>query len=243
LRIRPRCRATRKEVNREGARLLTAVNNRALRNLVTGEYRHGARIGNGSTAAAVRDEVARSVPYKAPGAHFQKAQNDIRAAEQDPPNRETFQPRAPDRHQHPRRAWNALPPHRRPSSNNAMTHHMADVERMLRERLPEFGAHLDQERPGWDPDDDAFYRGSIVLGDLRLWLLARRGRRHRDIVAEAFDVVEALCRDADDDLRGALAVELLEGTWPAGHLELMGPKTRAVRDLAQHPPWAAEDHD
>lgn len=114
---------------------------------------------------------------------------------------------------------------------------MADVEPVLRERLPAFAVRLDRERAGWEPDDDAHFRGSTVLGDLRLWLLEElRGRRHRDSVAEAFGVVEELSRGADDDLRGALAVELLEGSWPESHMAAMGEVTREVRELSRRPP-------
>jgi pilus assembly protein Flp/PilA len=54
----------RKKVNREGARLLTSVKNQKLWNIVEHNYRYGATIGKGSTADALRDEVARGVPSK-----------------------------------------------------------------------------------------------------------------------------------------------------------------------------------
>jgi hypothetical protein len=68
----------RKQTNREGARLLTSVTNTPLSNLIKSNYRYGARIGKGSTADALRDEVARGVKYTAKKAHYRKAQQSIR---------------------------------------------------------------------------------------------------------------------------------------------------------------------
>ena len=68
----------RKQTNREGARLLTSVVNRPLSNLIKSNYRYGARIGKGSTADALRDEVARGVKYGAKKSHYKKAQESIR---------------------------------------------------------------------------------------------------------------------------------------------------------------------
>jgi hypothetical protein len=68
----------RKETNREGARLLTSVKNTPLANLIKSNYRYGARIGKGSTADALRDEVARGVKYGAKKSHYKKAQESIR---------------------------------------------------------------------------------------------------------------------------------------------------------------------
>ncbi len=68
----------RKQTNREGARLLTSVTNKPLSNLIKSNYRHGARIGKGSTADALRDEVARGVKYGAKKSHYKKAQESIR---------------------------------------------------------------------------------------------------------------------------------------------------------------------
>lgn len=68
----------RRQTNREGARLLTSVTNRPLSNLIKSNYRPGARIGKGSTADALRDEVARGVKYGAPKSHYKKAQESIR---------------------------------------------------------------------------------------------------------------------------------------------------------------------
>jgi hypothetical protein len=68
----------RKETNREGARLLTSVKNTPLSNLIKSNYRYGARIGKGSTADALRDEVARGVKYGAKKSHYKKAQESIR---------------------------------------------------------------------------------------------------------------------------------------------------------------------
>src|SRR4051794_41047729 len=48
----------RKEVNREGARLLTSISNDSLFDLVKANYRYGAKIGKGSTADALEHEVA-----------------------------------------------------------------------------------------------------------------------------------------------------------------------------------------
>ena len=55
----------RRQTNREGARLLTSVTNRALSNLIKSNYRYGARIGKGSTADAVRDEAVRGIKFTA----------------------------------------------------------------------------------------------------------------------------------------------------------------------------------
>jgi hypothetical protein len=68
----------RRETNREGARLLTSVTNRPLSNLIKSNYRYGARIGKGSTADALRDEVARGVKYGAKKSHYRKAQESIK---------------------------------------------------------------------------------------------------------------------------------------------------------------------
>jgi hypothetical protein len=68
----------RKETNREGARLLTSVVNKPLSNLIKSNYRYGARIGKGSTADALRDEVARGVKYGAKKSHYRKAQESIK---------------------------------------------------------------------------------------------------------------------------------------------------------------------
>jgi hypothetical protein len=68
----------RKEINREGARLLTSVTNKPLASLIKKNYRYGARIGKGSSADALRDEVARGVKYGAKSSHYKKAQQDIR---------------------------------------------------------------------------------------------------------------------------------------------------------------------
>jgi hypothetical protein len=68
----------RKQTNREGARLLTSVTNKPLSNLIKSNYRYGARIGKGSTADALRDEVARGVKYGAKKSHYKKAQESIR---------------------------------------------------------------------------------------------------------------------------------------------------------------------
>jgi hypothetical protein len=68
----------RKETNREGARLLTSVTNKPLSSLIKKNYRYGARIGKGSSADALRDEVARGVKYGAKSSHYKKAQQDIR---------------------------------------------------------------------------------------------------------------------------------------------------------------------
>jgi hypothetical protein len=67
----------RKKVNREGARLLTSITNKPLSNLVKSNYRYGAKIGKGSTADALRDEVARGVKYGAKKSHYIKAQESI----------------------------------------------------------------------------------------------------------------------------------------------------------------------
>jgi pilus assembly protein Flp/PilA len=67
----------RKDVNREGARLLTAVKNQKLWNIVESNYRYGATIGKGSTADALRDEVARGVQYGVKKTHYIKAQDTI----------------------------------------------------------------------------------------------------------------------------------------------------------------------
>jgi hypothetical protein len=68
----------REQTNRAGARLLTSVTNRPLSNLIKSNYRYGARIGKGSTADALRDEVARGVKYGAKKSHYKKAQESIR---------------------------------------------------------------------------------------------------------------------------------------------------------------------
>jgi hypothetical protein len=67
----------RRQVNREGARLLTSVTNKPLFNVIRSNYRYGAKIGKGSTADALRDEVARGVPYGTSGSHYMKAQQTI----------------------------------------------------------------------------------------------------------------------------------------------------------------------
>jgi hypothetical protein len=123
----------------------------------------------------------------------------------------------------------------------APTYHLGDVEPLLRERLPAFAARLDGERSGREADDDAEHVAYTALEDLRLWLLGQRWPWQRRQVGEAFGTVEDLCRDGDDDVQGALAVALLEGTWPRAHRAAMGPATRRVRDLAQRPSWGGDE--
>jgi hypothetical protein len=67
----------KRKVNKEGARLLTSVTHPKLWNIVKDNYRYGAVIGKGSTADALRDEVARGVPYRTLKSHFVKAEDTI----------------------------------------------------------------------------------------------------------------------------------------------------------------------
>jgi hypothetical protein len=104
-------------------------------------------------------------------------------------------------------------------------HSFSDVEPLLRERLPEFARYLDREYGAFDSEESPQDVAYTTLEHLRLWLLANRGGQ-----PAAFAVIEELARDGDEDVLGALAVALLEGTWPRAHLEAMGPATLATRE-------------
>jgi pilus assembly protein Flp/PilA len=107
-------RYLRKQINREGARLLTAVRNKPLENLIVSNYRYGAKIGKGSTADAVRHEVATGVAWGAPRSHYIKAVESIRRLNTIL-RRETLTFRERQIAANIRRElWDALPPHRRP---------------------------------------------------------------------------------------------------------------------------------
>ena len=107
-------RYLRKQINREGARLLTAVRNKPLENLIVSNYRYGARIGKGSTADAVRHEVATGVAWNAPKAHYIKAAESIKRLNTIL-NREILSGRERQIATNIRQElWDALPPHRRP---------------------------------------------------------------------------------------------------------------------------------
>jgi hypothetical protein len=107
-------RYLRKQVNREGARLLTAVRNKPLENLIVSNYRYGAKIGKGSTADAVRHEVATGVAWGAPKSHYIKAVESIKRLNTIL-RRETLTFRERQIAANIRRELSdALPPHRRP---------------------------------------------------------------------------------------------------------------------------------
>ena len=107
-------RYLRKDLNREGARLLTSVRNRPLENLIVSNYRYGAKVGNGSSAAKLREEVATGVPWGAPGSHYIKAVESISRLNKIL-RRETLTARERQIATNIRQElWEALPPHRRP---------------------------------------------------------------------------------------------------------------------------------
>jgi hypothetical protein len=95
-----------------------------------------------------------------------------------------------------------------------------NLEALLDASLPEFMTALRAEAEwGWLEDDQG--RAFFALEQLRMWLL-------RDGDGAAWETVEALMATSDPVLLNALAVGLLEGHWPRRHLELMGPRTRAL---------------
>ena len=107
-------RLLRKQLNREGARLLTSVRNQPLENLIVSNYRYGAKIGKGSTADAVKHEVATGVAWGTHKSHYIKAVESIKRLNKIIA-RETLSAREKQIATNIRRElWDALPPHRRP---------------------------------------------------------------------------------------------------------------------------------
>jgi hypothetical protein len=107
-------RLLRKELNREGARLLTSVRNKPLENLIVSNYRYGAKIGKGSTAEAVKREIATGVAWGTPKSHYIKAVESIKRLNKII-TRETLSAREKQIATNIRQElWDALPPHRRP---------------------------------------------------------------------------------------------------------------------------------
>ena len=99
------------------------------------------------------------------------------------------------------------------------------LEALLDASLPEFMASL-RAQTEWSWQDDDEGRTFLALEHLRAWLLQDAG----DAAPRAWAAVEPLVATPDPVLLNALAVGLLEGHWPKRHLELMGPRTRALYD-------------
>jgi hypothetical protein len=91
------------------------------------------------------------------------------------------------------------------------------LEQTLAAAVPEYMEWLRSNDDGRDP--------FTLLEHLRLWLFEAAGD---DARRRAWDAVETLLPTDDELLLNALAVGLLEGSWPRKDRKLMGAQTRAL---------------